>query len=148
MTRQFCREKLVKNDNIYGKILHCAQFSCFRCDFFYFSNSICQCNGVSYLFSFLITISHFLLYVPTMLVIGLHGWFLHPIAILLCDMVVYSEFLIHPILLLSTSTKLRQEIKQTLQRLCQDTISFANGGQTDFCIKVPRLSWNFALLTN
>ena len=70
-----------------------------------------------------------------MLVIGLHGWFLHPIAILLCDMVVYSEFLIHPILLLSTSTKLRQEIKQTLQRLCQDTISFANG-QTDFCIKV------------
>ena len=83
-----------------------------------------------------------------MLVIGLHGWFLHPIAILLCDMVVYSEFLIHPILLLSTSTKLRQEIKQTLQRLCQDTISFANGGQTDFCIKVPRLSWNFALLTN
>ena len=72
-----------------------------------------------------------------MLVIGLHGWFLHPIAILLCDMVVYSEFLIHPILLLSTSTKLRQEIKQTLQRLCQDTISFANG-QTDFCIKVEQ----------
>ena len=40
-----------------------------------------------YFFSFLITISHFLLYVPTMLVIGLHGWFLHPIAILLCDMI-------------------------------------------------------------
>ncbi|QQP54991.1 Uncharacterized protein FKW44_008015, partial [Caligus rogercresseyi] len=40
--------------------------------------------------SFLITMSHFLLYVPTMLVIGLHGWFLHPIGILLCDMVVYS----------------------------------------------------------
>lgn len=78
-----------------------------------------------YLFfpSFLITISHFLLYVPTMLVIGLHGWFLHPIAILLCDMIVYSEFLIHPVVLLSTSTKLRQEIKQTLQRLCQDIIS-------------------------
>ena len=74
-----------------------------------------------------------------MLVIGLHGWFLHPIAILLCDMVVYSEFLIHPLLLLSTSTKLRQEIKQTLLRLCQDTISVANG-QTDFCIKVVELS--------
>ena len=59
-------------------------------------------------YSFLITISHFLLYVPTMLVIGLHGWFLHPIAILLCDMVVYGEFLIHPVVLLSTSTKLRQ----------------------------------------
>ena len=42
-----------------------------------------------------------------MLVIGLHGWFLHPIAILLCDMVVYAEFLIHPVVLLSTSTKLR-----------------------------------------
>ena len=27
MTRQFCREKLVKNDNIYGKIRHCVVFT-------------------------------------------------------------------------------------------------------------------------
>jgi hypothetical protein len=73
--------------------------------------------------SFLITISHFLLYVPTMLVIGLHGWFLHPVAILICDMVVYSEFLIHPVVLLSTSTKLRREIKHTLYRLWHDITS-------------------------
>ena len=52
-----------------------------------------------------------------MLVIGLHGWFLHPIAILLCDMIVYSEFLIHPVVLLSTSTKLRTEVKHTLKVL-------------------------------
>jgi hypothetical protein len=41
------------------------------------------------------------MYVPTMLVIGLHGWFLHPIAILICDMVVYAEFSIHPIVLVT-----------------------------------------------
>lgn len=71
----------------------------------------------SALTSFLITISHFLMYVPTMLVIGLHGWFLHPIAILICDMVVYAEFLIHPIVLLSTSTKMRKEILHSI-KLC------------------------------
>ena len=74
-------------------------------------------KNILYTSSFLITISHFLLYVPTMLVIGLHGWFLHPIAILLCDMIVYSEFLIHPVVLLSTSTKLRTEVKHTLKVL-------------------------------
>ena len=83
-----------------------------------------------------------------MLVIGLHGWFLHPIAILLCDMVVYAEFLIHPVVLLSTSTKLRhlfllikhqisciiilnvfdfffcrKEIVHTLKRLGQDIVN-------------------------
>ena len=31
--------------------------------------------------------------------------------------IVYSEFLIHPLVLLSTSTKLRTEVKQTLQVL-------------------------------
>ena len=30
------------------------------------------------------------LYVPTMLVIGLHGWILPPVGILLCDLIVYS----------------------------------------------------------
>ncbi len=69
--------------------------------------------------SFLVTLSHFLLYVPTMLVIGMHGWFLHPVAILLCDMVVYCEFLIHPAVLLATSTKLRQEVKATIKRISQ-----------------------------
>ena len=59
------------------------------------------------------------MYVPTMLVIGLHGWFLHPIAILVCDMVVYAEFSIHPIVLLSTSTKMRREIMHTIKLFIQ-----------------------------
>ena len=50
------------------------------------------------------------LYVPTMLVVGLHGWILPPGAILVCDIFVYSEFLIHPILLLGASGKMRREI--------------------------------------
>ena len=50
------------------------------------------------------------LYVPTMLVIGLHGWILPPGAILVCDLFVYSEFLIHPLLLLIASSRLRNEI--------------------------------------
>nr|XP_040565037.1 pinopsin-like [Lepeophtheirus salmonis]XP_040565038.1 pinopsin-like [Lepeophtheirus salmonis] len=75
--------------------------------------------------SFLITMSHFLLYVPTMLVIGLHGWFLHPVAILLCDMIVYSEFLIHPTVLLFTSTKLREEISNTIRKSLKNTGNLA-----------------------
>jgi hypothetical protein len=67
--------------------------------------------------SFLVTVCHFLLYVPTMLVIGLRGAFLHPIAILVCDMVVYAEFIVHPTVLLCTSTRMRQEIRQTVKRL-------------------------------
>ena len=49
-----------------------------------------------------------------MLVIGLHGWILPPLGILICDMVVYSEFLIHPTVLLLTSPKLRREIQHGL----------------------------------
>ena len=45
-----------------------------------------------------------------MLVVGLHGWILPPGAILFCDLFVYSEFLIHPVLLLIASTKMRKEI--------------------------------------
>ena len=45
-----------------------------------------------------------------MLVVGLHGWILPPGAILLCDACVYSEFMIHPLLLLGSSKKLRKEI--------------------------------------
>jgi len=45
-----------------------------------------------------------------MLVIGLHGWILPPGAILVCDLFVYSEFLIHPLLLLIASKKMRKEI--------------------------------------
>lgn len=67
--------------------------------------------------SFLITLSHLVLYVPTLLVIGLHGWILPPLGILLCDMVVYSEFFIHPIMLLATSTRMRKEVRTTLRRL-------------------------------
>ena len=45
-----------------------------------------------------------------MLVVGLHGWILPPGAILICDIFVYSEFLIHPILLLGASGKMRREV--------------------------------------
>ena len=45
-----------------------------------------------------------------MLVVGLHGWILPPGAILLCDIFVYSEFMIHPFLLLGSSTKMRREV--------------------------------------
>ena len=45
-----------------------------------------------------------------MLVVGLHGWILPPPAILFCDLFVYSEFLIHPLLLLLASKRLRKEI--------------------------------------
>lgn len=55
-----------------------------------------------------------------MLVIGLHGWFLHPVAILICDVFVYCEFLMHPIVLLITSTKLREEVKTTVKRFSLD----------------------------
>ena len=55
------------------------------------------------------------LYVPTMLVIGLHGWVLPPGAILVCDLFVYSEFLIHPVLLLAASRRMRREIGRGLK---------------------------------
>ena len=45
-----------------------------------------------------------------MLVVGLHGWILPPPAILFCDLFVYSEFMIHPLLLLLASKRLRKEI--------------------------------------
>ena len=50
-----------------------------------------------------------------MLVVGLHGWILPPSAILLCDVFVYSEFMIHPLLLLAFSTKMRTEIGESLK---------------------------------
>ena len=45
------------------------------------------------------------------------GWLLPKFAILICDMVVYAEFLIHPVVLLMTSTRMRSEIGHTLKRL-------------------------------
>ena len=51
------------------------------------------------------------------------GWFLPKFAILVCDMVVYAEFLIHPVVLLITSTRMRSEIGHTLKRL------FSAGGR-------------------
>ena len=50
-----------------------------------------------------------------MLVIGLHGWILPPVGIVLCDFVVYSEFMIHPLVLLATSRKMRKEIVISLR---------------------------------
>ena len=50
-----------------------------------------------------------------MLVIGLHGWVLPPGAILVCDLFVYSEFLIHPVLLLAASRRMRREIGRGLK---------------------------------
>ena len=47
-----------------------------------------------------------------MLVVGLHGWILPPLAIILCDLIVYSEFIIHPALLLSSSEDTRKKIIQ------------------------------------
>ena len=55
------------------------------------------------------------LYVPTVLVVGMHGWILPPVLILICDMFVYAEFLIHPVVLLSTSSKMRNEIVSNIQ---------------------------------
>ena len=54
---------------------------------------------------------------PTMLVVGLHGWILPPGAILLCDLFVYSEFVIHPLLLIISSTKMRKEIVKSFTLL-------------------------------
>ena len=45
-----------------------------------------------------------------MLVVGLHGWLLSPLLIVVCDMFVYSEFMIHPIVLLLSEEKLRKEV--------------------------------------
>ena len=64
------------------------------------------------------------LYVPTMLVIGLHGWVLPPGAILVCDLFVYSEFLIHPVLLLAASRRMRREIGRGLKTTVLVIISF------------------------
>ena len=50
-----------------------------------------------------------------MLVVGLHGWILPPSLIIICDMIVYSEFMIHPVMLLTTSTKLREEISDDVK---------------------------------
>ena len=52
---------------------------------------------------------------PTVLVVGLHGWILSPGLIVICDMFVYSEFLLHPVILLTTSTKLRTEIAANIR---------------------------------
>ena len=54
------------------------------------------------------------LYLPTVLVVGLHGWILPPLLILICDLFVYAEFLIHPVILLTTSGKLRREITASI----------------------------------
>jgi len=87
--------------------------------------------------TFLVTMSHVVLYIPTMLVVGLHGWILPPGAILLCDFFVYSEFLIHPILLLIASTKMRKEILKGSQNEFKD--HFQNlFKEISWCMKVKK----------
>ena len=54
------------------------------------------------------------LYIPTVLVVGLHGWLLSPLLIVVCDMFVYSEFLIHPVVLFVSSDRLRQDVWTSL----------------------------------
>ena len=49
-----------------------------------------------------------------MLVVGLHGWILPPFLILICDLFVYAEFMIHPVILLTTSGELRREITASI----------------------------------
>ncbi|CAG0924652.1 unnamed protein product [Notodromas monacha] len=69
--------------------------------------------------SFINTFIHFIFYIPAMLVVGLHGFGLPPVVILLCDFLVYGEFLVHPTMLLIGSTKMRQEITHSIKkRLC------------------------------
>ena len=76
----------------------------------------------------LVTISYIRLYIPTMLVIGLHGWILPPHLIIFCDWLVYSEFVLHPAQLLSSSIQLREEI------LHQQLLPLASILVTIFCI--------------
>lgn len=66
--------------------------------------------------SLLVTASHLLLYLPALLLLGLQGTVVNPVAAALCALIVYSEFLIHPMVLLSTSQRMRQEIIRTLKR--------------------------------
>lgn len=44
------------------------------------------------------------------------GTVVNPVAAALCALIVYSEFLIHPMVLLSTSRRMRQEVLRTLKR--------------------------------
>lgn len=85
--------------------------------------------------TFLITMSHILLYIPTMLVVGLHGWILPPGAILFCDLFVYSEFLIHPVLLLISSTKMRKEIVNGSKVLTLEHLRYTYQ-EIGWCIKI------------
>ncbi|XP_065571262.1 uncharacterized protein LOC136034072 [Artemia franciscana] len=68
----------------------------------------------STLASMFVTAAHLLLYVPTLLVLGLPGAIEHPVPVFLCALVVYSEFLVHPLVLLCSSTKLRNEVRKSL----------------------------------
>ena len=50
------------------------------------------------------------LYVPSVVVVGLHGWLLPPSLIILCATVLYSEFLIHPLQRLLSNHRLRAKV--------------------------------------
>ena len=90
--------------------------------------------------------STFRLYVPTMLVIGLHGWILPPGAILVCDLFVYSEFLIHPLLLLIASSRLRNEIATGYK--AKFMVSFIWIISRKFSLQIPLFSLQIPLWQN
>merc|ERR1712018_916212 len=50
----------------------------------------------------------------------MHGWILPPALILIWDMFVYSEFMVHPVVLLATSTKMREEVAMNIQQKYQE----------------------------
>ena len=50
------------------------------------------------------------LYIPSVVVVGLHGWLLPPSLLILCATVLYSEFLIHPLQRLLSNHRLRAKV--------------------------------------
>ena len=84
-----------------------------------------------------LTLNYFRLYVPTVLVVGLHGWILPPSLIVVCDMFVYSEFLIHPVMLLTTSSKLRAEISEEMR--AKYLVKHVNNSNTKFLMLHKRI---------
>merc|ERR1719397_978583 len=65
--------------------------------------------------TFTSVIIHFILYVPSVVVVGLHGWLLPPSLIILCATVLYSEFLIHPLQRLLSNHRLRAKVSPVVR---------------------------------
>ena len=54
--------------------------------------------------------------IPTMWFASRQGTVVNPVAAALCALIVYAEFLIHPMVLMATSRRMRQEIFKSLKR--------------------------------